>query len=109
MLSRGYTQDITYWAPAGDNRYGDDTFAAPVKLRGRWEDRQEQVYLASGEESVSKAIVFISAEVDEEGYIAIGDHTAQADPTAVAGAQQIRATASIPSMRSNEIERRAIL
>lgn len=109
MLSRGYTQDITYWAPAGDNRYGDDTFEAPVKLRGRWEDRQEQMMLPSGEESVSKAIVFIGTDVDEEGYLAVGDYTGQNDPSAVAGAQQIRATVSIPSMRSNEVERRAIL
>lgn len=107
-MSRKLHQSITYWAVAGVDKYSAETFSAPVLIAGRWEDRQDQVMLPTGELSVSKAIVFVDREIELDGYLAEGDYTAQNDPT-LAGAKVVRAFVSIPSMRSNETERRAIL
>lgn len=107
-IRRKLTQEITYWAPAGSDKYGNETFDSPVKIIGRWEERSEQVMLPNGEITVSKAIVFVDQDLEIEGYLVEGDHTAQNDPT-LTSASIIRNWVEIPSMRSNETERRAIL
>lgn len=105
---QGMNKDITYWAPAGENKYGESAFATPVVFKGRYEDRAEKYRLPSGDEIVSKAVVWVPSDVELGGYLAEGDLSAQSDPT-MGNANQILTIIRIPSMRTNRIERRAIL
>ena|SRR3990167_2452926 len=108
MLARGYRQTLTYWARTGTDGYGEETFAAPAIVYGRKENKQENIRLLSGEETISKAVVYAHDEVAIGGYIAEGDLTASASPI-TASADEIRAIAKIPSLRSNTYEYRAYL
>jgi len=99
---------ITYWESNGSNRYGEETFAAPVITRARWEDRQEQVRTPSGDILISKAVVFVEDAMKIGDMVAKGDFTGISDPS-MAGASEVQHTFSIPSMRTNQMEHRIVL
>lgn len=106
---RNMNQQVTYWAPAGENEYGGSTFGAPILLMGRWEERAEQYRTPSGDDSVSRAVVKVNRTVVIDGYLALGSHTAFATPDFVAGAEQIQQVSIIPDLRNASNEVRAYL
>lgn len=101
---------ITYWALTPENAYGEKGFVTPITFVGHWEDRNEQMRLTSGEDIISKAIVYVPEEVELAmgGYLVLGDYSEAADPLLVGG-QEIQTIINIPSMRTSSNERRAIL
>lgn len=107
-MRQKYKATITYWPKTGEDRFGDDSFSTPVTMLAHWEDRNENVRLPTGEEVVSRSIVYTELEVAMGGYLAKGDHTGQADPVAVGG-KEIMTVAQIPSLRTNQSEFRAFL
>ena len=107
-MRQKYRQLITYWAKTGEDRYGDDTFDTPVTMQAHWEERNENIRLPSGEEVVSRAVVFTESEVGMGGYLALGDKTAEASPADGDG-REIMTVAQIPSLRTNQMEYRAFL
>lgn len=98
---RRYTQELTYWAPAEENDFGEEAFEAPVAISGRWENRQDKVVTASGEEIVSKAFAYVDVDLQIEGYLALGNHLDQTNPTMVEAAEEIKGTIVISSLRTN--------
>lgn len=92
-------QTITYWAPASEDRFGGKTYSAPIPLRGRWEDRAEQLRDDKGQPIVSKSRVYVDTPVLPAGYLKQGEDTA-VDPTQVEGAEEIRVIASVPDLRN---------
>lgn len=107
--SRNLKHIITYWSKSGSNDFGQESFDAPVKIFGRWTDRVEAVRKPTGEEVTSRAIVFLSEDVEPDGYLAKGDHISEPDPTNVDDAFPIVAFATLPDVRYLETERRAYL
>lgn len=101
-------QDITYWGPVSENKFNEGVYAAPILIRGRWEERSELVRTPDGQDITSQAVVFVASDVEIDGYLAAGDYTAVNDPL-IAGAIQIRAYVIIPNLRNNANERRAYL
>jgi hypothetical protein len=108
-LARKMNQVITYWAPLGQNDYGEQTFAAPVALSGRWEANVGTIRTPSGEETAAKATIWTLEPLALEGYVALDDLTVVDNPSLVAEASEIRDVISTPSMRTNELERRALV
>lgn len=101
QVSRRLKQTLTYWAKADvDNTdlYGKPGSVAPVQLKCRWEDHIEQVRSKSGEEFTSKTRVFLTDDVDIDGYVALGVHT-EADPSVIDGAYEIQNIGKIPDLR----------
>ena len=76
-----YRDTCTYWAPDGLNNHGQATFAEPVLLQCKWEQSSGLTYITSkGEEAVASSKVFVSQEVELEGYLAQGDQSAFTNP-----------------------------
>lgn len=108
MFSSAMKQQMTYWAASGNDGYGGKTFSAPVLLMCRHEIRSDLARNAMGQEVVARSVTWVPSDVAEGGYLALGDQTASADPTAVSTAQEIVAFIKIPDIRSMEYERRAL-
>lgn len=109
--SRNLKQTITYWAPAALNDWGQKGFSAPKKILGRWTEGRETITRSGGEEYISKAVVFVSQDVEQNGYLALGDFfsNAVANPTLVDAAYEIQAYRATPDLRNLEQERKAYL
>lgn len=101
-------QTITLWIKTGENGYGEETYAAPEVFQGRWENRSEQVRTPTDEEITSKAIIWVEEGIPIGSRLALGDYTGVDDPS-LANASEVQAVFSVPSLRTNEMEHRAIL
>lgn len=94
-------QDITYWAPLGENDEGGTAYSTPVTFQGRWEDRAQEFNTNTGETQVSNAVVFVPQEVMIDGYLYRGV-SVDASPHNVLGAFPIRNIRRTPDLRSLE-------
>lgn len=79
-ISRNLRHDVTHWRVTGSDGFGGSTFATPVLLKGRWEDKVEQFRNSLNEEVVSHSIVYLLTDVETGDYLALGDHSDTTDP-----------------------------
>jgi hypothetical protein len=70
--TRKMKQTATYWAPGAAGPTGQATFAAPITLSCRWEDKQVLFKDSNGKDSVSQAIVYVDRQLAVEGFIYLG-------------------------------------
>ena len=118
FIARLCVQTAVYWGnPTGDG-YGGKTFADPVEISCRWEDIVENINRVGarlGEEIVSMAQVYVTTDVEEQGYLFLGtlddlDSDEEADPTTIVKAYMINRFDKIPVLRSTtEFLRKAYL
>lgn len=114
LLKRAMVQVVVYWgAPVPDGE-GGSTFADPVELMVRWEVVDEVVVNNDGREVVSKARIWVNQDVDEQGWIYLGElddlGVDPDDPKTIDGANEIITFRKIPSLgKDNEFVRRANL
>ena len=125
IITKMRRQTCVYWGnpvPTGDGQY---TFDAPVEIKCRWDATNQLFTNKDGEESVSKAIVFVDRDVDEGGYLRLGtlleledlldsndsnlDSNSDLDPRFVPGAGMIRSFGKSPNLKATEFLRKAIL
>lgn len=101
---------VTHWVSTPDG-FGGYTFALPVILDGRWEDKTEKFMTDDGRETISKAIAYLSADVLTEDYLMFGE-TSEADPTNLTDgkiAYPVEGFDKIPDVRNLSFERKAYL
>ena len=108
------TQTAVYWSPSSVNGWGVQTFAGPVEVSVRWVDKTEVFIGSSGKEQVSSAVVLLAQDVDEEGYLFLGDlddldSGQEADPMTVDAAFQIKAVKKVPDFRGDSFLRKVWL
>src|SRR5690349_5627318 len=109
MRVGGLFNDLTYWAPTGSNRFGIQGFDAPILIKGRWEDKNEEFTTIGGETIVSRAIALVDRPLLVDGYLANGDLTAQAEPSAIPVAFEIKGFNETPDLRSVTSVRKAVM
>lgn len=101
---------LTWWRVTGNDGFGGDSFASPVLIDGRWEDRQETFYGAlDRRELISKAVVFVDRDMSVGDFLCRGDQVAQSSPVAVSGALKIQRYEKIPDLRNLDVVRRTVL
>lgn len=100
-ITNSLKQKAVYWGgPASDGITGR-TFDASVELSVRWEDRNELFKDSAGQERTSRAVVFVSQDVDLGGYLYLGtlaslDSSEGVDPLELDEAYEILQFAKIP-------------
>ena len=117
FISRLCVQTAVYWGSPTEDGYGGKTFADPVEISCRWEDTVEKISRVGarlGEEIISRAVVYVTEDVEELGYLFLGDlddldSDEEADPTTVENAYMINRFDKIPVLRSTEFLRKAYL
>ena len=62
------TVDAVYWAKTASDGYGEATYAAPVELKVRWVDKQEEFIDDDAEKQLSRAKVFAGQDVNLYSY-----------------------------------------
>jgi hypothetical protein len=106
---RNLPQDITYWAPDASgltNDFGQAITGVGVLIKGRWEDKVQQVRTATGEEVTSLSEVYVDRDVAIGGYLKKGDFTGETLPQ---DAREIQNLLTTPDLRNLGTERRAYL
>jgi hypothetical protein len=112
-------QKAVYW-PLGSadsggrdfDDYGQPVYATPVEIDCRWHDKNTELILADGTQTVSRSLVFVDRDVVLGGVLWLGELADVAyadDPKANDGAWEIIKFDKIPDMDGEEFVRKAFL
>lgn len=86
---------LTYWAPGENDGFGRTSFAAPVELTGRWQDKAVLFRDAQAREVVSEAVVYVSQALTNGGYLYKG---LSASLAPISGAKEVRQAQQSPAL-----------
>jgi len=112
VIARNCPQTAVYWGTPVNDGTGGKTFADPVEIACRWEETIQVMLDTKGVETTSRAVVFVTQDVDEEGILYLGtlddlDSDEEADPMTITGAYSIKRFTKTPSLGSTTDFRRA--
>ena len=65
-------QTAVYWGNPRNDGYNHFTFDEPVEISCRWEDKEQVLTENDGTKYLSRAIVFLTQDVDVEGRLWLG-------------------------------------
>lgn len=110
FIKKFCAQTAIYWGSPVKDGHGGFTYAVPVNIKVRWDEKRELITDArsesQGREIVSKAEILLFVDLDLQGYLKLGstedfgsgdDIT---DPMKVAGAYPIRNQIKEPFVKS---------
>ncbi len=114
LIKRMRKQFCVYWGSPVNDKKGGFTYGTPVELTCRWEDSQVKYVTAQGEDKVSKAIVYVSQDVDVGGFLWLGRLAniptgSSTNPKLATGSGEIKNFSKLPNMKAKEFLRKAIL
>lgn len=116
ILKKMRKQTAVYWAPTGNDRYGQHTFGPAQELAPpngvRWEDMSEEFIDATGRTAISKSNVYTGIDVQVGGFFFNGPLSAvvdQVNPANNPGCFEILQFQKIPTLKANDNLRIAIL
>lgn len=119
LITRMLKQTAVYWALQGDesgskdhDAFGRTQWTTPIEISCRWEDKNEKFVDESGEEQVSKAVVYVDQDALLGGVLMLGELTDITDAVNIKennGAFEIRAFNKTPNLGATEFLRTAIL
>ena len=95
-------QTAVYWASPTPDGYGGNTWDDPVEISVRWDDISEEIKDSKGIETVSRAKIIVTQDVDLGGMLYLGtlddlDSEQEGDPMTVDGAYPIIKFSKIPA------------
>jgi len=106
-LIRACVQTAVYWGSPVADGYGGFTFASPVEIACRWEEKTGTFINRKGEQIFSKAYVFTLQDVVERGYLYLGELTDldsnPDDPKEVDDALEIKRFDKSPALGSTTV------
>jgi hypothetical protein len=113
FISSKCTQTAVYWANPHEDGYGGKTFDAPVEIACRWEDKIQIMGSTAatnvvGFSELSRALVFVTQDVDEGGMLYLGtldelDSDQAEDPKSIEKAHVIKRFEKTPALGSTTI------
>ena len=108
ILTAYQLQDATWWARGAPDGFGGFTFATPVALKVRWEQRTELATDEEGNEFVARSRVYLPQDIEVDDYLFLGISTVS-DPKSVDGSHRVRDFRRIPDLFNTDVERRVLL
>jgi len=124
VISRRFKQKCIYWGNPVNDGHNKFTFDTPVELNCRWEEIEQIISDKNGNEITSRAVVYVSQDLDEDGMLMLGtleslyelegDSDSSSgvvdDPKDVEGAYIIKRFQKVPALGSTtNFTRRAFL
>jgi hypothetical protein len=107
-------QTCVYWGNPTADGSGGFTWDDPIELDCRWEEKTELIRTSKGDNIVSNASVQVKQDLDENGWLFLGDlddldSSEEDDPMTISNAYEIKKFDKIPTMKADKFYRRAWL
>lgn len=107
LITRMRRQKAVLWAYVGNNDYGQPTVDAPIEIKCRFEDVQEEFIDMVGAKVISDAKIYLDREVALHSVIWVGRLLdLPVDPTNLL---EVRKYSALPNLRNTETLRMAML
>lgn len=105
LLKKMLKQKAVYWAVARIDEAGEVIPALPVDIKCRWEDDLEQGLDLSGTETTFMSTVYTDRDVDEGGYLMLGELQNLKGPLPPKEAHRIRKFSKLPTLNAKQFLR----
>jgi hypothetical protein len=112
LIKRMLRQDAVLWTFTGEDEFGNKTYADPVQIKVRWEDKTEQFLDRKGNTQVSRAQVYVDRKIEERSALwkgTLAEVESTADPFANDGAYEVRAYSEQPDFKARRFLRFVML
>jgi hypothetical protein len=96
-------QKVTYWSKGVRDGYGNLSYPSPRVVLARWEDKQVLFIDSSGEQTLSRSVIYSDEIFDEEGYLLLGISTSTT-PIELEKAFKIKGISIIPNLSNTKRE-----
>lgn len=73
IITRMRKQKAIYWAMSGKDEFNVQTFADPVEIACRWEDKQQVLVGPDGEEFSSSSMIYVDRDMFAGDYLKLGE------------------------------------
>jgi len=83
------TDIATVWPRLGSNGFGGHLFGIPKLVNARWHEYLAFLTRVEEDAQISNAKIYVSEDISEGDYIALGNHIAIEDPSSFDDAYQI--------------------
>lgn len=107
VATRNLKDSVTWWSATPDG-FGGFIFGTPLVLDGKWQDRVVLETDSNAKEIVSRAQVWLSADVEVGDYLYHGVSD-DANPTELDGAYPVQDFRKTTDLRSLDTVRKAVL
>ena len=105
-----------YWEPGSPDDAGNKTFAAPVEIKCRWEERVQEFSGTNNEAMLSNAVVYVDRDVKTLGVLkllevgqTLNGLTSTTNPFANDKAWEIKRFDKLPTIKATQFVRTAYL
>jgi hypothetical protein len=115
VMTRLCVQKAVYWGNPIGNGTGGFIYDPPIEIPCRWEDTAILVSDKEGNDLISKAVIYVLQDLDEEGMICLNsldnlDSSLDIDPNNVDNTYIIKRFDKLPALKSStEFLRKAYL
>ena len=95
-------QPTIYWGTPVVDGYGSYTYAKPIQIYTRWEDKQKKIGSVDGVDIMSDAVILTTIDLEIDGCLSLGiltDDTSDT-PQGLDGVFVIAAVSKIPMIKS---------
>lgn len=70
---RQMKQKATYWATLSQNKYGEETYDAPVEIDCQWNDVTLDVVDANGQHTITKSQIMVDRDLQVGGLLLLSE------------------------------------
>lgn len=112
IITRMRRQKAVYWAAGQLDRHGQASFANPVQIDCRWEDRADEFIDDKGEKKISSSVVYVDRDMKTGDVLMKGllnGDVNQSSPFSNPLAGEIKGYADLPNLKNTESLRTAYL
>lgn len=104
IITRMRKQTAVWWQRTGRDVTGDPSFADPVEIDCRWDDKQELFVDVNGDEKISRATVYVDRDMSPGDWLKLGELESSTpdDPRDTTGAWEMRDWNKMPNLRATE-------
>jgi hypothetical protein len=109
FIKKVCVQTAVYWGNPVSDGYGGKTFDAAVEIKCRWEEKLELFTSSNGEQLVSRAVILLTQDVDDGGFLYLGELDTLVSPIdvtkpkTITGAWEIKRFDKIPMIKSTTV------
>ncbi len=114
MIYPALNQTAVFWGTPVTDGFGKLTFAVPVEISVRWEDKMEQFLSAMGKDELSQSIIYSETDMEPDCYLYLGLLTdlsteEKANPVLKVTAYPVKQFKKIPDIIGNAFLRKTWL
>jgi hypothetical protein len=104
IIKKMRRQTAVWWQRGAADSYGQFSYASPVEITCRWEDRTVEFIDAIGQRQLSASVVYVDRVMAPGDLLRLGDMESSftSDPSDLTGVGEVRRMEKTPTLKATK-------